>query len=114
MDIWNSTKGNKILANAVPCRNIWQKARGLMFRKQSDMIFIEKEEKYIPLHMFFVFYPIDVVYLNKKKEVVELKGGFPPFTVYFPKKKAQYVLELKNKTIAAKKIECGDILKFST
>lgn len=113
MEVRNVTKGNKITETSVPCQTLWEKARGLMFRKQCDLIFIEKEEKYIPLHMFFVFYPIDVVYLNKKKEVVELKDNFFPFTVYSPKKKAQYVLELKNKTITTKKIECGDIIYFS-
>lgn len=44
--------------------------------------------------MFFVFYLIDVVYLNSDKEIVELKPYFRPFSVYFPKNKARYVLEL--------------------
>lgn len=113
MDIWNVTKGNKIVTKAVVCTTLLQKARGLMFRKQTSLIFIEKEEKYIPLHMFFVFYPIDVIYLNKKKEVVELKERFYPFTLYNPKKKAQYVLEVQQNTIKNANIEEGDILHFS-
>ena len=113
MEIRNVTKGDRITQAAIPCQSLWQKARGLMFRKQANLIFIEKEEKYIPLHMLFVFYPIDVVYLNKEKEVVDVKQNFLPFSFYSPKKKAQYVLELQEGTIRAAKIEKGDILDFS-
>jgi len=113
MDVWNVTKKSKITTGVIACSTLWQKARGLMFRKQANLIFIEKEEKYIPLHMLFVFYPIDVVYLNKEKEVVDVKQNFLPFSFYSPKKKAQYVLELQEGTIRAAKIEKGDILDFS-
>lgn len=73
---------------------------------------MEKEEKKLPLHMLFVFYPIDVLYLNKKKEVVELKENFRPFTFYFPKKKAQFVLELKAGALQKTKTAVTDSLAF--
>ena len=39
--------------------------------------------------MFFVFFPIDVLFLDKNKKVVELKENFKPFSIYFPKNKAK-------------------------
>lgn len=44
--------------------------------------------------MFFVFFPIDVLFLNKDKEIVDLKQRLKPFTFYTSKKPAKYVLEM--------------------
>ena len=44
--------------------------------------------------MFFVFYPIDVLLLNRKKEIVEIRRNFKPFTFWKSKEKGKYVLEL--------------------
>ncbi len=44
--------------------------------------------------MFFVFYKIDVLFLSKEKNVVEIKRNFKPFTFYTPKRRAAYVVEL--------------------
>ena len=51
-----------------------KQAIGLMFSKQKNIIFEFKKEKKELIHMFFVFYPIDLIFLNKSKKVVELKG----------------------------------------
>jgi len=46
------------------------------------------------LHMIFVFFPIDVLFLNAKKEVVD-KTTLQPFNPnYTPKKAAKYVIEV--------------------
>ena len=52
------------------------------------------KEKRISLHMFFVFYAIDVLLLNEKKEIVEIKRNFKPFTFWNSKEKGRYVVEL--------------------
>jgi len=78
------------------CNSFVSKLRGLMFTRESDsaLVFRFAREKKTALHMFFVFYPIDVVYLNSDKIIVEMKPNFRPFRVYFPGNKARYVLEL--------------------
>ena len=110
--IVNDTKKTVLSEKATCCASLWRKASGLMFSPQKDLLFIEQEEKIIPLHMFFVFYPIDVVYLDSSKNVVEIKEHFLPFTFYTPKKKAQYVLELKAGTIRASLTQLTDSLAF--
>lgn len=62
--------------------------------------------------MFFVFYPIDVLFLDKNKIVVGKKENFRPFTFYKPKKKAMYAIELPNAAIKRTKTGIGDKIKF--
>ena len=113
MHIKNATKKSIIAKNAELCRNIFTKSFGLMFSiKPKPLIFIFKKEKIIPLHMLFVFYPIDILFLNKNKAVVEIKESLRPFSFYTPKKKALYIIELPQGTIKKTKTAVGDKIKF--
>jgi uncharacterized membrane protein (UPF0127 family) len=62
--------------------------------------------------MFFVFYPIDVVFLNNRREIIELKPGFRPFTIYRLKRKARYIIELQNATIEKHGLKPGARIDF--
>ena len=70
------------------------KARGLMFSRKRNLVFVFEEEKRRSLHMFCVFFPIDILFLDKDKRIVEIKKGFKPFSFYRSKEKAQFVVEL--------------------
>ena len=69
-----NNNNNRILAKeAKLCKNSFSKALGLMFsRKSRTLLFVFSKEKMVSLHMFFVFYPIDVLFLDKNKKVVPL------------------------------------------
>ena len=110
--IKNSSKNSILSEKALLHTSIFQKAKGLMFSKQKDLIFVEKKLKYIPLHMWFVFYPIDVLFLNENKQVIEIKENFRPFMFYNPLNKAKYVIELKQGAIQESKTTLGDLLQF--
>jgi len=113
MYIKNTTRKTFIAKNAIICKSIISKSIGLMFSKKGkSLIFIFNKEKIIPLHMFFVFYPIDVLFLNKNKIVAEIKENFKPITLYFPKKKSLYIVELPKDTIKKSKTIIGDKIKF--
>ncbi|MBW2978425.1 DUF192 domain-containing protein [Candidatus Woesearchaeota archaeon] len=90
------------------CKSVWGKSRGLMFSKKKNLVFIFNKEKRIPLHMFFVFYPIDVLFLDKNKRIVEIKKNFKPFSFYTSKNKAKYVAELTEEH----KFKIGDKIDF--
>ncbi len=62
--------------------------------------------------MFFVFYPIDIVFLDEKKHVVECNNCFMPFEIYYPKTFAKYALELPTGTIKNSSIELGDCITW--
>lgn len=47
------------------------------------------------IHMFFVFRSLDILWLNKNMEVVDIRRNVKPFTpLVKPKKAAKYVVEL--------------------
>ncbi len=114
--IKNLTKNNIISKNVRFCNNPFTKAIGLMFSKKSgkSMIFIFKKEKIVPLHMLFVFYPIDVLFLNKERKIVEMKENFRPFSFYSPKNKAQCVIEMPEGSIRKFNLEISDRLSFNS
>ena len=113
MYIKNITKKRIIADNAAICKNIIAKSLGLMFAlKPKTLIFIFKKEKIIPLHMLFVFYPIDVLFLDKNKIVVEIKEALMPFSFYTPKNKAQYIIELPKGSVKKTKTKVGDRIGF--
>lgn len=92
------------------CKSIISKMIGLMFSRKRDraLVFHFKKESYVDLHMFFVFYPIDVFWLNKDKKVIDFKKGFKPFTLT-GSRKAMYIIETRAGLL---KINKGDIIDF--
>jgi uncharacterized protein len=108
--ITNKTKGRIIARKVIHCRGFLSKSIGLMFSKRTKdkaLVFYFNKPQNVPLHMFFVFYPIDVVYLKNNK-VVEIKQNFRPFTAYNPSKLADIVIELPEGTIKRTKTSIGD------
>lgn len=99
------------------CETVGSKARGLMFRSKSYLdehclIFAFDKPQYHGIHMFFVFYPIDLLFLDDKFCVVELKKGFRPFSLYNSECRAKYVLELLSGTIDSTKTSVGDFVSW--
>ena len=110
--IKNSSRKRVIAENAAVCKSVISKTIGLMFSRKKPLIFVFAEEKIVPLHMLFVFYPIDVLFLDKNKVAVEIKERFMPFAFYMPKRKAQYIIEIPVKTIKKTKTRLGDKINF--
>ncbi len=77
------------------CRRFFSKCLGLMFSRKQNIVLEFSKEQMIGLHMFFVFYPIDIVFLNKKKKIVEIKRNLKPFRFYKSRKKAKYAVEIQ-------------------
>lgn len=111
--IHNKTKNKIIAKDYIKCYDGVSKTFGLMFRKEiRSMIFVFKHMKIVPIHTFFVKFPIDLVFLNDCFEVVELKKDLKPFQRYTPKNPAGFVLELPEHSIVNSEIELGDIVTF--
>ncbi len=115
--LYNQTKKKKITSNVVLCKNIFSHGSGLMFRSRKSVkdkawVFAFHRPRQVSLTMFFVFFPIDVLFLDDSKKIVELKKNLRPFGFYTPKHKVKYVVELKEETVKNKKIKLNDVLKF--
>ena len=93
------------------CKSFFSKLRGLMFSKPKMLVFDFDREEYRSLHMFFVFFPIDLVFLDENKTVIEIKKDFKPFTIYNSKTKAQYVIEIPAGRIQDK-VNIGDKVRI--
>ena len=70
-----------------------------MFSCRKNLVFVlDQETKYgATVHMFFVFFPIDVYWLDKNKNIVDKYLSLKPFQIAVPKKKAKYVVEIAKK-----------------
>jgi uncharacterized membrane protein (UPF0127 family) len=93
-----------------------KRAKGLMFTlpiKNKGLIFDFPKKTLAMLHMLFVFYPIDILWLDENKKVVDIRFCALPFwPLIIPKRKSKYVIELPVKTIKKSKTQIGDKIEF--
>ncbi len=95
----NLTTGETIAKSVVRCDTFWKRGRGLMFRsrlrKDQVHLFVEGRESVAQttIHMFFVFFAIGVIWLDRDRRVVD-KALARPFRPYYaPSSPAQYYVE---------------------
>ncbi len=96
-------------------KSMFSKAIGLMFHfkiKNTGYVFVFSKPRRQSMHMFFVFFPIDVLFLDKEKKVVEIKENFRPFTFYNSEKRVKYVIELAQGAVKKSKTEVGHKIIF--
>ncbi|MAG15661.1 hypothetical protein CMO88_01225 [Candidatus Woesearchaeota archaeon] len=114
MPIKNETTNKVIATSSKTANSMLTRSIGLMFSKSEQAALIlrfNKEEK-ISLHMMFVFYPIDVIFVNKRKQVVDVKENLRPFDTYSSTRKALYAIELPIGTIRSTKTKVGHKITF--
>lgn len=113
MVIYNSTKNNIVLKEGRVADSFMKRLKGLMFTPT-----LGRDEGLIitpcnSIHMFFMNYPLDVIFLNEKDEVVGIVNDIKPWRVSKVFLKAKYCIEMPVGTIEAKRISIGDRLSFS-
>jgi uncharacterized membrane protein (UPF0127 family) len=88
-----------------------------MFKKKLDYILVLKpmkiknSSKISSIHTCFMRMNIDLVFLNKNKEIFEITS-LKPWKFYTPKQEAAYILELKEGNVKKYEIKIGDQLDF--
>ena len=111
--IANKTKNTIISEKEAICGSFLCKAVGLMFSPcPKTLFFMFSKEQKLGLHMLFVFFPIDLIFLDSMFGVVELKEKFLPFAFYNSKQKAKYVIELPAGSIKKSRTAVGDTVMF--
>jgi uncharacterized membrane protein (UPF0127 family) len=93
-------KVNNQIIHAKLCNNPLTRALGLLFTyKKSALLVSPIESQYqTSIHTFFMLNSIDVVWLDKDKNILEIKT-MKPFSHHTPKEKAKYVLEIPSNSI---------------
>lgn len=91
-------KGKEIIADAKVLESVWQQGLGKMFSlSKKPILFVFPEEQEVQIHMLFVFMPLLVFWLDKNKEVVQVKK-MKPFAS-FESARAKYILEIPLKNL---------------
>ena len=114
MPVKNVTRNTIIALRSNIADSALGRAVGLMFSKptQSAMILRFGREMLISLHTYFVFFPIDIMFIDSRLRVVEMVSAMQPFTTYSAKRKASYVVELPVGTIKKTRTKAGDEIAF--
>jgi uncharacterized protein len=80
------------------------------------MLFVYDRDDKWPIVMKGMNYPIDIVWLNKDKEVVYIVKKAPPesypYETFIPKQDSRYVIELPSGTVDRKSIKIGKAASF--
>lgn len=76
----------------------FRKTIGLMFKKKltQPYLFIFQKEKTIYIHTFFCRQPIDMIFLDKQKRVIEIKTNVRPWTYLGKITNVSYMIEAKS------------------
>ena len=106
----------KIICNSVVKRKtLFEKATGLMFKKNLSedtcyAFYFDKKQQ-ISIHMMFVYFSIDVLFLDENNKVVEITR-LNPWKFYKSKQKSKLFLEFKAGVLRKKKVKVGDFLEI--
>jgi uncharacterized protein len=112
----NLTSGKVLAQKVVRCDTFWKRGRGLMFRRglgeDEVYLFVEGREgvAQTTIHMLFVFFPIAVVWLDRRRRVVDKVLARPFRPLYAPRRAAQYYVE--GHPALLESVNEGDELEF--
>ena len=115
--IKNISKNKIITAKHKVADTVFSRGLGLMFSRKKNfdygLVFdLERETRTgASIHMFFVFYPINLVFLDAQKRVVDTRIGLKPWQMAMPRAKCRYVIELPTK-YGKKFFSLGDKLSW--
>ena len=110
--IKNISKGNTISENGYITTSFLERLKGLLGKKElkeNECLIISPCNS---IHMFFMKFEIDVLFIDKNNKVCHLINEFKPWKISKVIKESKYVIELKSKTIASKNIKLGDEVKY--
>ena len=84
--------------------------KGLMFskrlRKNEGMLFVFPSSRQVDIHMLFVFFPIDAIWIDEKGFIVHVARDVRPFTPFVKGGFSSYLLEVGAGT--AQHVRVGD------
>lgn len=124
MDVYEcmlQCNGKTIATTVKVCASFWSKFKGLQFVFGFDdcayvFVFSSVGRPFErSIHMFFVFFPIDVVWLDENKKVVSIAQQVKPFTPNVsPDAPSQYFVEMPAGFVQKYNIKKGEKIKWST
>ena len=108
--------GEVVLRSVKLCDNFWTRFRGLQLvthlPEDEGLLFITGSESRAntTIHMFFMFFRIGVVWLDKSGKVVDMCLAKQWRPAYAPRLPAQYFVEANPSLL--ERVRVGDVLRF--
>lgn len=91
--------------------NFFSRFQGLMlkgkFRDGEALLFKFRKPGRHSVHMFFVRFPIDLIYLDSSCKVAEIRVHLNPWRVHMSKVDSSYLIELPAGTITRSNVKLG-------
>ncbi|MEJ2013332.1 MAG: DUF192 domain-containing protein [Anaerolineales bacterium] len=115
IDVFKSGAGGQPLVRARWCQSFLCRLRGLTFRQSLEpgegLLLVDRSEGRMSasIHMWMVFFPIGVIWLNSRRAVVDTIVA-KPWRIYLPSAAAQYILETQPGVLAD--VQVGDRLEW--
>lgn len=114
--IVNKTKGTS-LDQADVADSFFSRFKGLMLKKTLERGLIlklpsQRSRRASGIHMFFMRIPLDLIFADNKKKVVDIVTLYP-WQTYTPIAPARYVIELEKGKLKDSHTEIGDELDFT-
>jgi len=113
MRITNTTRGTVLAASARKAEGFLARGRGLMFSAtlpEGSGLVIEPCSS---VHMFFMRYPLDVLFLDKEGRVLFMYKGIKPWRMGRVVRGARTAVELPVASIERSGTEVGDQVSLS-
>lgn len=105
----------EIAKNIEICRTLTSQMSGLMFRSHIPadyaMIFVMKKPASLGIHMLFMRFPIDVIFLNEEKIIVGM-AHLKPWIGHKGMKNIKYIIETNPGTIERYELSIGGQMGF--
>ena len=106
----NLTRGQNLVIRGQAAANIVTRLRGLIGRpplSEGEGLLILPCKS---IHTHFMSYPIDVLYVDRRQEIVAIDQAMTPWRVGRIHRRARFVLEMPAGTVATTGTETGDRL----
>ena len=108
--------GKAIASDVEFAKSLVSQTRGLMFRKKiSDdyaLVFVLAKPRLISIHMLFVRFPIDVLFLDENKRIVKTARLRPWTGLASSSEKIKYMIEMPEGSIQKNGLVVGERLTF--
>lgn len=83
-------------------------------KHDEGMLFVFKKEASVPIWMFGMRFPLDIVWLDTTKQVVHIEQNARPWRdIFWPSQRAKYVLELCAGQVKVLEIQKGTQIDYA-
>lgn len=113
LQLINNNNKNIIVANLIVADSFWSRMKGLMGKKdlgEDDGLLLSPCNA---VHMMFMRFPIDVIFLDRDFVVVKILNNLKPWRTSPIVRGAYQVIEIKAGIAAEKRMNTGDKLSLA-